>query len=367
MSDTVGGYNLSRGKGVHQIHVRLRRPSSHELLSYEEVAGVLIHEMAHCEIGPHSVEFYELMQVIEEQYHTNMVNGVVASAVDNRALFAGTGHTLGTTGASKHAPLVDELGQRKKVAEAAERRRQYTGIAQSGGVALGGSDVARTKKLSPKEAARIAAERRFRDSQWCLPCHEVIQILDQSDDEETGNHDRKLPAIEDIANIEKTRARKGGLSKDDGISVDTKVPAREKRRKEASDRSSQSPSFVDLTIENDSDSTDRKSDVQATPQFPAWNASTASASSSSSLKTSPQQWACQSCTFLNSSHLLFCEVCGNPHVAEDKNHELIVKMLQKEEIDRQKKDEYKRSEVQFGGFNIYGARRKNTSTMNHLT
>ena len=49
------GHNVSRG-----IYIRLRRYESHDFISYDEIAGVMAHEMSHIVHGNHSAEFYEV-------------------------------------------------------------------------------------------------------------------------------------------------------------------------------------------------------------------------------------------------------------------------------------------------------------------
>ena len=63
MPNNVLGYNRTstsyRGK-IHDIHLRLRRPGSHELIDYESIAATMCHELAHCVRGPHDAHFYKV-------------------------------------------------------------------------------------------------------------------------------------------------------------------------------------------------------------------------------------------------------------------------------------------------------------------
>lgn len=44
----------------HEIHLRLRHPADHSrLYLYEDVAGTMAHELAHCERGPHDAKFFK--------------------------------------------------------------------------------------------------------------------------------------------------------------------------------------------------------------------------------------------------------------------------------------------------------------------
>ena len=59
----VGGRGGGGRRKSHRIHLRLRDPTDHSVvLPYEDVAGTMSHELAHCGVGPHSAEFYRLME-----------------------------------------------------------------------------------------------------------------------------------------------------------------------------------------------------------------------------------------------------------------------------------------------------------------
>ncbi|KAL7469003.1 hypothetical protein ACHAXS_009240 [Conticribra weissflogii] len=206
MPDNVLGYNLTsssrsrRGRsaradgGCHAIHLRLRHPRTHDFYSYEAIAGTMCHEMAHCEVGPHNARFYEAMDEIEGQYAVFLARGVV---VDEKGFpVEGSGNVLGGgTGRGRgngHGGGGDDV--RGRAMEAAEARRgkgrgygltfsPSSGRGRSGGYILGGK-ISKWP-MNPKEAARMAAERRRLDSRYCLPCEEVIEILggDSSDEE----------------------------------------------------------------------------------------------------------------------------------------------------------------------------------------
>jgi len=64
MPNNVLGYNRTstsyRGK-IHDIHLRLRRPGTHELIDYESIAATMCHELAHCVRGPHDAHFYKVI------------------------------------------------------------------------------------------------------------------------------------------------------------------------------------------------------------------------------------------------------------------------------------------------------------------
>jgi len=170
MPTNVLGYNLTASSysKTHEIHLRLRHPHTHELLDYESIAGTMCHELAHCVRGPHDAQFYKTMNEIEEQHAVYLAKGVVLDK-DGFPLGSIDAHVLGggrsTAGASTSS---------KAAAAAESRRKKNTNGLSTQGYVLGGKKQSMPK--NPREAARIAAERRLLDSQFCLPCDEVIEI-----------------------------------------------------------------------------------------------------------------------------------------------------------------------------------------------
>lgn len=95
-SNNVWGYNqttfFSRGRRrpnaaaaavsprgtSHTIHLRLRSPQHHttRLLSWEDVAGTMAHELSHCVHQNHSKAFYRLMEEILEEHATLQVEAM---------------------------------------------------------------------------------------------------------------------------------------------------------------------------------------------------------------------------------------------------------------------------------------------------
>eukprot|EP00569_Conticribra_weissflogii_P015067 CAMPEP_0171399346 /NCGR_PEP_ID=MMETSP0880-20121228/6565_1 /TAXON_ID=67004 /ORGANISM="Thalassiosira weissflogii, Strain CCMP1336" /LENGTH=488 /DNA_ID=CAMNT_0011913505 /DNA_START=764 /DNA_END=2226 /DNA_ORIENTATION=- len=220
MPDNVLGYNLtsfSRGRNTpsngkrNAIHLRLRRPRTHDFYSYEEIAGTMCHELAHCEVGPHNARFYKVMEEIEGQYAVFLARGVV---VDEGGFpMGGSGNVLGGgTGRRSGNGHGGGDDTRRSSMEAAEARRSNnhgfgststssSALGRSGGYVLGG----KTSKwpVDPKEAARIAAERRRLDSQYCLPCNEVIEILgEETSDEECDDDSGDISSNRDIEVVE---------------------------------------------------------------------------------------------------------------------------------------------------------------------
>ena len=247
MPNNVLGYNLTHytRPPSHRIHLRLRHPRTHELMDYESIAGTMCHELAHCVVGPHNAKFYKVMEEIEEQYALFLARGVV---LDKQGFPVGSDNAYRLGGSN-----VSSEEARRRAAEAAEKRQGLS----SGQYVLGGG-----KKLrDPKEAARIAAERRLRDSQFCLPCNEVIELLGDSDDE-----DEKVAAAE-IDGDKKKRAR----------------PLK-----------SYSSQVIDLTEDEPSPSAVQQKMPSILP------------------RQNRIRWACACCTLINSPAALTCEACEAP-------------------------------------------------------
>ncbi|KAL7525777.1 hypothetical protein ACHAXR_001155, partial [Thalassiosira sp. AJA248-18] len=209
MPDNVLGFNLTtwqRGKS-HAIHLRLRNPRSHTLLPYEDIAGTMCHELAHCVRGPHDAKFYKAMEEIEEQYAVYLAKGVVVDK-DGFPIGSSESHVLGSSsggrGASGRSKNNSALADRRKALEAAESRQKKHSNGLTHGHVLGGKSSSSSSIKDPREAARIAAERRLLDSQYCLPCNEIIEILGE---EEEG--DSEVEVLEDPVKNTKKAARTG--------------------------------------------------------------------------------------------------------------------------------------------------------------
>jgi len=240
MPDNVLGYNLTAGyrqrpaasasdkpatattsNSTHRIHLRLRHPPSagswehHILYDYEHIAGTMCHELAHCVYGDHDQHFYKLMDEIMEEHSLLLVRGVASSSSSkasdkNENHWSGTGYTLG--GGTKGAPsskrvtnnnnITSPTSKRNVLAQAALGRFQDRphSAATTGKLNEDGPTSSLQNFLTPREAAAIAAESRWIerqriDSQFCLPCQEIIEILDEEEeseeeDEEEGKKEK---------------------------------------------------------------------------------------------------------------------------------------------------------------------------------
>lgn len=280
----------------------------------------MCHELAHCVRGPHDAKFYSAMAEIEEQYAIYLVKGVVVDK-DGFPIGGNDAHVLG---GRRNAASSD----RRRALDAAESRRKR-GLTQ--GYVLGGG--ASSKSVDPREAARIAAERRLQDSQYCLPCSEVIEILGDSDSDE-----------EEVQVVDSED--EGGEKSD----MDKKPKAKPKHATTSCD------GVIDLTSLDDSFTADESSKGAAMKRpAPSKRRSPESAS-----------WTCPRCTLSNRDAVLVCEAC---HLERPCSKTVLEKAqeLQKEDaIAEIKKNEVERSRLEFG-FNIYGDKKTSSSTMKHLT
>jgi hypothetical protein len=136
----------------------------------------MCHELAHIVHGNHSAEFYELMEVLRGEFdntrHSAGANGQVVA-------FGGAG---AKADGDRHNPTSAKDARRRAVAAAEARAKGQGLMGQPGGQRLGGgassSSSGRSgggggappkdwRALPPKVAAARAAERRWRDDQWC--------------------------------------------------------------------------------------------------------------------------------------------------------------------------------------------------------
>jgi hypothetical protein len=128
----------------------------------------------------------------------------------NENHWAGTGYTLGggTKGApsskrvTNHNNNASSTSKRNVLAQAALGRFQDRphSAATTGKLKEDGPTSSLQNFLTPREAAAIAAESRWIerqriDSQFCLPCQEIIEILDEEESEEEEEEVKKEKAI----------------------------------------------------------------------------------------------------------------------------------------------------------------------------
>jgi DNA-dependent metalloprotease WSS1 len=381
MPNNVLGYNLTQGSS-HRIHLRLRNPTSHgTFYSYEEIAGTMCHELAHCERGPHDAKFYKIMDEIQEQYAVYLISGVVK---DKEGFPIGSDQAFVLGGRNKSS-YTGSRTEREQAAVSRQNKSKLGGTFVLGGGLLPGSDLySSLKHLPPAEAARIAAERRIEerrknDSKFCLPCQEVIEILDgsSSEDEEkdentfTDDADKKIPAM-DQATTSDRRTNSEIIVLCDSSSDEDTYPSVEQGNNRLL------PSCV-----NRNSSNEKRSNWIKSPMYSdSWCCSGCNfvndsnvkkccrckEKMSASLKTNIDRWACKSCTFENRNDATVCDICyqERPKMAR-LTKRIIQDIIRKDTIEDVKQFEIEKSKEQFNGFNIYGDQKRGTGTLNHLT
>lgn len=361
MPGNVLGYNLTQGSrngnSVHRIHLRLRHPKNHTFYSYEEIAGTMCHELAHCEIGPHDAKFYKLMDEIMEQYAVYMAKGLV---VDKSGFPMGgeNAHKLG--GVSTHAG--DRNDREKAAQDRIGRQKKMGGTFRLGSILLSGTkaSAASLAHLPPAEAARCAAERRIEerrinDSLFCLPCEEIIEILDgaSSDEENNNTHNN-------IARSSKSRGMNRNVQK---------IASKRKKLKKAKtdeitilDSDDDSPTC----IKNRKKSPNEGIAVASAPNV-AKDSQIIEISDSSDEDVECSSWSCAKCTYNNDANSLACSICGHESNLTKKKKAKQIQIAARDYASKKSTDEIEKSKRDFGGFNIYGNDKKNSGTMAHLT
>lgn len=370
MPNNVLGYNLTASSSYntkrHEIHLRLRHPRTHELLDYESIAGTMCHELAHCVRGPHDAIFYKAMNEIEDQYAVYLTKGVVLDK-DGFPIGSANAHVLGGGGGG--------IGSKTAAAAAAaESRRKKNGNGLTQGYVLGGKRQAIPK--DPREAARIAAERRLLDSKFCLPCNEVIEILgidSSSSDEESDDDDVILLDAAPKAKKSSVKSKQPKVKSRDDDALDLK-PKAVACTTTSNAAMSSDDSVIDLTEDSfDMTASSSLDDLasasvssSAAPSRPKQTMSNDAEKHDSSDDTdsdNDQDWACPKCTLHNTSIVLVCTACHSERPTSKRQHQ----KLRNEEISYIKRNEVDQSRRTFNGFNVYGNKTNPSLTMNHLT
>lgn len=275
------GYNqTSSGRfgKFHTIHIRLRSEANHAVFKlYEDVAGTMAHELAHCVVGPHNDKFNKLMDEIIDEHASLMASNLTRNGMPMLA-FGTTGQVLG--------------GQRISLQDS-RKKQQAQNIP---GRVLGG-DSSFIQWMTPREAAVAAADARRRQERMrlrgdlcCRPC---LDGLEQDD--------------EDVDVVEVVSATDATQPKTQPTPADTKVGDRKKRPNGA---------VVFEDVEN------RKPRAKVLGGKPLGDKRSSSKCSGDIIDLTgddddtpvvslpvARTWSCGKCTFLNQHVATACDVC----------------------------------------------------------
>lgn len=111
--------------------------SSDNFLPFEYVLGTLIHEVTHISIGPHSVEFYQLMESLESEVEKDLAHGVNRDGNLRFAAFTGTARRLGFSNSCGQSNCLDKKRLREVQVDAALRREKHLQLSIGSGQKLG--------------------------------------------------------------------------------------------------------------------------------------------------------------------------------------------------------------------------------------
>jgi hypothetical protein len=281
------------------------------------------------------------MDEIEAQYQIYLVKGVI---LDKDGFPMGSqGITLGRSNGGGGTTATNKAAINRIMAEAAEVRRSKSGsqngLTTCGGYVLGSSsgnsgDDTIKKMKDPRDAARIAAERRLDDAKYCLPSNEIIELLGDDDDTDTDDDDDEELDVKPKA---KTKTKKEG-EKDSGI--------------------------IDLTLDDSLDDSFTTTTITAQPPNNHGAKKRIKADmiqSSSSLgvqQVIDTPWSCNQCTLFNPSTILVCMACHSERPCHKSVMDYATELHKADAIDYIKEREVQISKETFGGFNIYGEKKK---------
>jgi DNA-dependent metalloprotease WSS1 len=311
MDRNILGYNMTHYAGGHnnrrpssRIHIRLRHHADYtRFFDYEDVAGTLAHELAHCEFSKHDDKFFKLMDEILDE-HAALLTSALRSHGAPMSAFAGNGNTLG--GSSSTAAGTTDSSTGVGPAAAVPPGTSWfgghgnrLGGGGGGGTAHNNNNIdprlARGYKLggdstfsiymTPAEAAVAAAEARrrqqklrLRGDSWCNPC--VIDISDDDadavvvvgDNDEVKKPATKRKSVLDI--LENNQSLRGTTTK-----------------------------CIDLTSNDDEESSPLDSKLPPKP------ADYVVVDHGREQRRQQQQWSCRRCTFANGPIALACAMC----------------------------------------------------------
>jgi hypothetical protein len=172
-------YGLNYNRGA-EVSVRLRLPGDRaSFCEYQSILRTLLHELCHNVHSAHSAEFYKLLDELTDECETLIARGVSQGMGHgtrlggNRVVVTNNGNRLGASDPRD--------AQREAVRKAWLQRSRL--LSARGDVQRLGGDVARSKSLTPAQAAAQAAERRFYDDKNCATTA-LVDTDDNDDDDQ---------------------------------------------------------------------------------------------------------------------------------------------------------------------------------------
>jgi len=325
------------------------------IVDYESIAATMCHELAHCVRGPHDAKFYRAMEEIEEQYSVYLARGVVVDK-DGFPIGSSEAHTLGSIGGDAGKKSGSDKWKGLGAAESRQKKNQ------SGGFTLGGKSTSIPK--DPREAALIAAERRLLDSQYCLPCNEIIEILgDDSSEEESDDEVEVIEAVSNMGEMAVINADRRGPDEQ------KQKPDIEKNRMDTIPKAkvdSTSVDVIDLTLD-DSFTVPLPPLSISNPTSKSRRNNNPNRTAQSVMNQQSTWWSCSRCTLSNPPLILVCAACCLELPCSTTVLDQAKDLKKEDDIAYIKEREVEQSKETFGGFNIYGEKKNSSSTMKHLT
>ena len=155
------GMNVNRGAS---ILIRLRPGFDKDsFLPWHDILGTMVHELTHMAIGPHSAEFYKLMDTIYDEVEKSAgAMGTEKKGISNLAFLTKSNRLGGAA--------TTILGKTSKAAaDAAAKRLKSSQRTGSSGQRLGGAALPLIPLTTEdrRQLAADAAERRLNDDKWC--------------------------------------------------------------------------------------------------------------------------------------------------------------------------------------------------------
>jgi hypothetical protein len=302
-------------------------------LPWEDIAGTMAHEMSHCIHHNHGKEFFLLMEEILEQHAVLQANSLGSSRsiftpVNAHVVQRDIGNNSNTAGMD---PTTGGFptGSGQKLGGSQQGKSR---LLDGGGVKLGGQKLGGESHRSLREAVARAAEARRRQLDQVRrmmertkePC--IIEIPDDDDydyDElveaagstdrdkatvKTEHHDKPQQATSMTARKQfeahvNQKQSKPGEKPHSGVPISqdrkrpaavtkvptlTKKPAKDAHPRPKPSKISAASDIIDLTDDN-----------LPTPS-----------TTGTATGEKPREWNCGSCTFINKSMALACEMCS---------------------------------------------------------